>query len=99
MVGDFIPHQDGAFLEWAKTLLAYAAPYTFTFDEAERGRALYICPRWEKAKGIKARGEKFIRLLCRKYGRASASHIPPNRWYMRRKGQYRELCAIVPKLG
>jgi hypothetical protein len=23
MAGDFIPHQDGAFLEWAKNLLAY----------------------------------------------------------------------------
>jgi hypothetical protein len=25
MAGDFIPHQDGAFLEWTKTLLAYVA--------------------------------------------------------------------------
>jgi hypothetical protein len=25
MAGDFIPHQDGAFLEWARTLLAYVS--------------------------------------------------------------------------
>jgi hypothetical protein len=30
-----------------------ASPYTFTFDEAERGKALYICPRWENNKGDK----------------------------------------------
>jgi hypothetical protein len=30
-----------------------ASPYTFTFDEAERGQALYICPRWENNKGDK----------------------------------------------
>jgi hypothetical protein len=32
MAGDFIPHQDGAFLEWAKTLLAYAAPKSAAFN-------------------------------------------------------------------
>ncbi|MHB9291850.1 hypothetical protein Holit_00936 [Hollandina sp. SP2] len=30
-----------------------ASPYTFTFDETERGKALYICPRWENNKGDK----------------------------------------------
>ena len=30
-----------------------ASPYTFKFDEPERGKALYICPRWENNKGDK----------------------------------------------
>jgi hypothetical protein len=30
-----------------------ASPYTFVFDEVERGNALYICPRWENNKGEK----------------------------------------------
>jgi hypothetical protein len=30
-----------------------ASPYTLIFDEAERGKALYICPRWENNKGEK----------------------------------------------
>jgi hypothetical protein len=30
-----------------------ASPYTFTFDEPDRGKALYICPRWENNKGDK----------------------------------------------
>jgi hypothetical protein len=32
MAGDFIPHQDGAFLEWAKTLLAYVSPKLAAFN-------------------------------------------------------------------
>ena len=32
MAGDFIPHQDGPFLEWAKTLLAYAGPKSTAFN-------------------------------------------------------------------
>jgi hypothetical protein len=32
MAGDFIPHQDGAFLEWAKTLLAYVTPKLTVFN-------------------------------------------------------------------
>jgi hypothetical protein len=32
MAGDFIPHQDGAFFEWAKTLLAYASPKLTAFN-------------------------------------------------------------------
>ena len=32
MAGDFIPHQDGAFLEWAKTLLAYVTPKLAAFN-------------------------------------------------------------------
>jgi hypothetical protein len=30
-----------------------ASPYTFNFDEPERGKVLYICPRWENNKGDK----------------------------------------------
>jgi hypothetical protein len=43
-----------------------ASPYTFTFDETDRGKALYICPRWENNKGIKVRGVKYIRQLFHK---------------------------------
>jgi hypothetical protein len=32
MAGDFIPHQDGAFLEWAKTLVAYVSPNLTAFN-------------------------------------------------------------------
>ena len=32
MAEDFIPHQDGAFLEWAKTLLAYITPKLAAFN-------------------------------------------------------------------
>jgi hypothetical protein len=30
-----------------------ASPYTFSFDETQRGKSLYICPRWENNKGDK----------------------------------------------
>jgi hypothetical protein len=30
-----------------------ASPYTFKFDDPDRGKALYICPRWENNKGDK----------------------------------------------
>jgi hypothetical protein len=30
-----------------------ASPYTFKFDEPDRGKSLYICPRWENNKGDK----------------------------------------------
>jgi hypothetical protein len=30
-----------------------ASPYTFSFDETERGKTLYICPRWENNRGDK----------------------------------------------
>ncbi|MDR0635832.1 MAG: discoidin domain-containing protein [Treponema sp.] len=32
MAGDFIPHQDGVFGEWAKTLLAYIPPKLTVFN-------------------------------------------------------------------
>jgi hypothetical protein len=35
MAGDFIPHSDGAFLEWAKTLTAYAAAHLTAFNVPE----------------------------------------------------------------
>ena len=31
MAGDFIPHADGAFLEWSKTLVTYAAAHLTAF--------------------------------------------------------------------
>ena len=35
----------------AKSAYDTASPYTFKFDEPERGKTLYICPRWENNKG------------------------------------------------
>ncbi|GHU33129.1 hypothetical protein FACS1894172_11050 [Spirochaetia bacterium] len=59
-------HVHGVELRWAlrdnppssvedltKSAFDTASPYTFTFDEAGRGKALYICPRWENGKGDK----------------------------------------------
>jgi hypothetical protein len=37
----------------AKFAFDTASPYTFKFDELERGEALYICLRWENSKGHK----------------------------------------------
>jgi hypothetical protein len=39
MAGDFIPHQDGAFLEWAKTLTSYAAAHLTGFNIQEAALA------------------------------------------------------------
>jgi type II restriction/modification system DNA methylase subunit YeeA len=36
-----------------KSAFDTASPYTFKFDEADRGKALYICPCWENNKGEK----------------------------------------------
>jgi hypothetical protein len=59
-------HVHGVELHWAlldnspasvedltKSAFDTASPYTFNFDEPERGKALYICPRWENNKGDK----------------------------------------------
>jgi hypothetical protein len=59
-------HVHGVELRWAlldnspisvedltKSAFDTASPYTFAFDEMERGKALYICPRWENNKGDK----------------------------------------------
>ena len=59
-------HVHGVELRWAlldnppssvedltKSAFDTSSPYTFTFDEAARGKALYICPRWENGKGDK----------------------------------------------
>ncbi|WP_062326773.1 hypothetical protein [Treponema endosymbiont of Eucomonympha sp.] len=35
MAGDFIPHQDGAFLEWAKTLTTYVTAHLTNFNIQE----------------------------------------------------------------
>jgi hypothetical protein len=32
MAGDFIPHQDGVFLEWAKNLVVYVTPKLTDFN-------------------------------------------------------------------
>jgi hypothetical protein len=36
-----------------KSAFDTASPYTFKFDEPERGKALYLCPCWENNKGDK----------------------------------------------
>ncbi|MDR0561102.1 MAG: hypothetical protein LBG73_00240 [Spirochaetaceae bacterium] len=59
-------HVHGVELRWAlldkppqsvedltKSAFDTASPYTFKFDETQRGRALYICPCWENNKGEK----------------------------------------------
>jgi hypothetical protein len=40
-----------------------ASPYTFTFNEPERGRALYICPRWENNKGEKGPWGEIVKAI------------------------------------
>jgi hypothetical protein len=40
-----------------------ASPYTFSFDEADRGKALYICPRWENNKGNKGPWGEIVKAL------------------------------------
>jgi hypothetical protein len=40
-----------------------ASPYTFTFDEADRGKALYICPRWENNKGDKGPWGEIVKAI------------------------------------
>ncbi|MDR0525976.1 MAG: hypothetical protein LBG90_08935 [Spirochaetaceae bacterium] len=60
------PHVHGAELRWAildrppqsvedlvKSVFDTASPYTFAFDEADRGKAVYFCPCWENGKGEK----------------------------------------------
>jgi hypothetical protein len=36
-----------------KSAFDTASPYTFKFDESDRGKSLYICPCWENNKGEK----------------------------------------------
>jgi hypothetical protein len=43
-----------------------ASPYTFNFDEPDRGRALYICPRWENNKSDKGPWGEYIKQLSHK---------------------------------
>jgi hypothetical protein len=40
-----------------------ASPYTFSFDEADRGKALYICPRWENNKGDKGPWGEIVKAI------------------------------------
>jgi hypothetical protein len=40
-----------------------ASPYTFTFAEPERGKALYICPRWENNKGDKGPWGEIVKAI------------------------------------
>jgi hypothetical protein len=40
-----------------------ASPYTFTFDETDRGKALYICPRWENNKGDKGPWGEIVKAI------------------------------------
>ncbi|MDR2516217.1 MAG: hypothetical protein LBC88_02415 [Spirochaetaceae bacterium] len=40
-----------------------ATPYTFRFDEPERGKALYLCPRWENNKGEKGPWGEIVKAI------------------------------------
>ena len=39
--------------ELANSGFAIAAPFTLTFDEADRGKWVYFCLRWESATNLK----------------------------------------------
>jgi hypothetical protein len=40
-----------------------ATSYTFAFDETDRGKALYICPRWENNKGEKGPWGEIVKAI------------------------------------
>ncbi|MDR3334302.1 MAG: hypothetical protein LBT13_05375 [Treponema sp.] len=40
-----------------------ATPYTFTFNETERGKGLYLCPRWENNKGEKGPWGEIVKAI------------------------------------
>jgi hypothetical protein len=40
-----------------------ATPYTFSFDETDRGKAIYICPRWENNKGEKGPWGEIVKAI------------------------------------
>jgi hypothetical protein len=40
-----------------------ASPYTFAFDEQDRGKVLYICPRWENNKGEKGPWGEIVKAI------------------------------------
>jgi hypothetical protein len=42
---------------------ATATPYIFSFDEPDRGNALYICPRWENNKGDKGPWGEIVKAI------------------------------------
>jgi hypothetical protein len=42
---------------------ATATPYTFSFDEPDRGKTLYICPRWENNKGDKGPWGEIVKAI------------------------------------
>jgi hypothetical protein len=46
-----------------KSAFDTASPYTFKFDEAERGKALYICPCWENSRGEKGPFGKIVKAI------------------------------------
>jgi hypothetical protein len=46
-----------------KSAFDTASPYTFVFDEAERGKTLYICPRWENGKGDKGPWGEIVKAI------------------------------------
>jgi hypothetical protein len=39
--------------EFKNSVFDTASPYTFTFDESQRGKKIFFCLRWENAKGDK----------------------------------------------
>jgi hypothetical protein len=64
-----------------------ASPYTFNSKTPIAARPSTSAPAGKTTKVAKAPGVKSTKRSCRKYGGAAASHIPSDRWYMRRKGR------------
>jgi hypothetical protein len=69
-------HVHGVELRWAlldnppqsvedliKSAFDTASPYTFKFDEADRGKTLYICPCWENNKGEKGPWGEIVKAI------------------------------------
>ncbi|MDR0550915.1 MAG: hypothetical protein LBG72_02725 [Spirochaetaceae bacterium] len=46
-----------------KSAFDTASPYTFKFDESDRGKSLYICPCWENNKGEKGPYGEIVKVI------------------------------------
>ncbi|GHU24903.1 hypothetical protein FACS1894172_04590 [Spirochaetia bacterium] len=49
----FLEYDPASVNELSHSAFSTASPYTFTFNEIDRGKTVYICPRWENNKGEK----------------------------------------------
>ncbi|GHU52443.1 hypothetical protein FACS1894200_13010 [Spirochaetia bacterium] len=58
-----LPEQPLAVAELIGAESATASPYTFTFEEADRGKALYICSRWANSKENKGSWGEIVKAI------------------------------------